>query len=61
MPFRLKNAPATFERGVKSIISKHLLKNFLNYFDDIVVFSNTFPGACKSLASFIGSPEDREY
>ena len=42
MPFGLRNAPATFERAVKSVIRKHNLKNVVNYFDDIVVFSDTF-------------------
>lgn len=39
MPFGLKNAPATFQRTIKMIIQKHRLRNTLNYFDDIIIFS----------------------
>lgn len=42
MPFGLKNAPATFQRAMKSVIQRHHLKNVVNYFDDIVVHTTTF-------------------
>ena len=42
MPFGLKNAPATFQRTIKTIIRKHNLKNVLNYFDDPIIYSDTF-------------------
>lgn len=42
MPFGLKNAPATFQRAMKTIIAKHNLRNVVNYFDDIVVHAPTF-------------------
>lgn len=42
MPFGLKNAPATFQRVIRQIIFKYKLRNVENYFDDIIVFSETF-------------------
>ena len=43
MPFGLKNAPSTFQRIIKGIISKYKLKNCAgNYFDDIIIRSGTY-------------------
>lgn len=42
MPFPLRNAPTTFQRAIKSVLKKYCLKNVVNYFDDIVVHSETF-------------------
>lgn len=53
MPFGLRNAPATFERAVKSILTKHRLTHVTNYFDDIVVYSDTFPDHLKHLEAVL--------
>lgn len=42
MPFGLRNAPATFQRAIKSVVKENGIKNVGNYFDDIVVHSETF-------------------
>ena len=42
MPFGLKNAPATFQRVLRQLILKYNLTNVENYFDDIIIFSDTF-------------------
>lgn len=40
MPFGYKNAPAIFQRAVRSMIEKHKLSRFChNYIDDIIVYS----------------------
>lgn len=53
MPFGLKNAPATFERAMKSIIAKHQLTNVNNYFDDVVVYSETFDDHIRHLEALL--------
>jgi len=42
MPFGLKNAPMCFQRILQRIIAKYQLTNTLNYFDDIIIYSDTF-------------------
>jgi RNase H-like domain found in reverse transcriptase/Reverse transcriptase (RNA-dependent DNA polymerase) len=41
MPFRLRNAPATFQRTVDIVLSGLRWKTCLVYLDDIIVFSNS--------------------
>lgn len=55
MPFGLRNAPATFERAVKSILAKHRLAHVTNYFDDIVVYSDTFSDHLKHLDAVLNA------
>lgn len=38
----LRNPPATFQRAIKYVLQNHYPKNVVNYFDDIVVHSETF-------------------
>ena len=38
MPFGLKNAPATFQRMMDTVLRKYLHKFYFVYMDDIVVF-----------------------
>lgn len=43
LPFGLKSSPAIFQRILSNIIRRHHLQDFyLNYIDDILVFSQTF-------------------
>ena len=42
MPYGLKNAPATFQRAMNTILTPVLGKHTLAYLDDIIVFSSTF-------------------
>ena len=41
MPFRLKNAPVTFQRMMSSILKDHINKKCLLYLDDIIVFGTS--------------------
>lgn len=44
LPFGLKTAPATFQRILSNILRKYKLHDFaVNYIDDILIFSKTFP------------------
>ena len=42
MPFRLSNAPVTFQRLMESCLGDMNMQSFLIYLDDIVLFSQTF-------------------
>jgi len=41
VPFGLKNAPMCFQRAISRVFRKHNLTNTLNYFDDVIVYSDT--------------------
>lgn len=41
MPFRVCNAPATFQRAVDILSSRFQWRSFLFYLDDIIVFSSS--------------------
>jgi len=41
MPFRLKNAGATYQRAMNVIFNKHILKTVECYVDDIAVKNRT--------------------
>jgi len=41
MPFRLKNAPATFQHFINDVLSDYLDDFVISYIDDILIFSNT--------------------
>ena len=53
MPFGLKNAPACFQRVMKTILRKHQLNHVTNYFDDNIIFSNDFTDHLKHLSSVL--------
>lgn len=59
MPFGLKNAPATFQRVIRQIIFKYQLKNVENYFDDIIVFSETFEEHIRNLEQLLQACQSR--
>ena len=41
MPFRLTNAPATFQQLMQSCLGNLDLESYIIYLDDIIVFSKT--------------------
>lgn len=41
LPFGYKNSPAIFQRAIRQILHKYQINFALNYFDDIIVFSNS--------------------
>ena len=42
MPYGLRNAPATFQRAMNTILNPVLGKHALAYLDDIIIFSSSF-------------------
>ena len=42
MPFGLKNAPATFQRTLQTVLGKLLYNGAINYLDDIIIYSKTY-------------------
>ena len=51
MPFRLCNAPATFQRLMERCIGDFNLRFCLIYLDDIIIYSSTFEEDLKRLES----------
>ncbi|GFX38411.1 retrovirus-related Pol polyprotein from transposon 17.6 [Trichonephila clavipes] len=42
LPFGWKNSPAVFQRTIRQILQKYQLTFALNYFDDIIIFSQSW-------------------
>ena len=42
LPFGLKCAPSFFQRTISRLFQKYNLTNTLNYFDDVIIYSDTF-------------------
>lgn len=53
MPFGLRNAPATFERLMESVLFGLLWQTCLVYLDDIIVFSDTFESYIERLSKVL--------
>lgn len=53
MPFGLRNAPATFERLMESVLFALLWQTCLVYLDDIIVFSDTFESYIERLSKVL--------
>ena len=49
MPFRLTNAPATFQSCMNCIFNKQLCKYLIVFFDDILIYSKTWGEHLKHL------------
>lgn len=53
MPFGLKNAPATFQRLMDSVLRKHLGVRCFVYMDDIIVFSTSLQSHLQDIAKVL--------
>ena len=42
MPFRLMNAPASFQRFINEVLREHLNIFIITYLDDILIFSENY-------------------
>jgi hypothetical protein len=42
LPFGYKNAPSIFQGTIRRILTKHKIDFACNYFDDIIIFSNSY-------------------
>src|SRR4051812_30824083 len=49
MPFRLCNAPASFQRMMNEVFEDMIGKNLLVYIDDVTVYSETFKDYIRDL------------
>ena len=56
MPFGMKNAPATFQRVINSVISG--MEGFDAYIDDLVLYSGNWEDHIQLLRKFFGRLRD---
>lgn len=54
MPFGLKNAPATFQRLINTILSDFINKICVVYLDDILIFSTSFQEHISDIRKVLG-------
>jgi len=53
MPFRLYNAPATFERVMEQVLREFISKICLVYLDDVIIFGKTFEEMIQNLEKIL--------
>lgn len=58
MPFGLKNAPATFQRLMDTILRKHLGIRCFVYMDDIIIYSQNLETHLQDIAKVLRTLED---
>lgn len=58
MPFGLKNAPATFQRLMDSVLRKHLGIRCFVYMDDIIIFSSSLDEHIKDITKILQTLRD---
>ena len=58
MPFGMRTAPATFQRMMDTLLSRHIGQLCLVFFDDVIVFSRSFEEHMVSLATVLGCIRD---
>lgn len=58
MCFGLKNAPATFQRALDTILNKYIWKSLLVYLDDIIIFLKNNDHHLKDSEDVLSTPHD---
>lgn len=49
IPFSLCNAPATFERLMEEVLRDLILKTYLVYLDDVIIYGKSFTEMLENL------------
>jgi hypothetical protein len=60
-PFRLTNAPTTFQATMNELFHSYLQKNVLVFFDDISVYSKTWEEHMKPLGQVLSVLEENQF
>ena len=55
LSFGLRNAPATFQREIQSVLSQYPKKNVIVYFDDILIMEDSFEAHAKLVSKVLHS------
>lgn len=60
MPFGLTNAAATFQCVMNNLLQKYLRKSVLVFFDDILIYSNTWTNRLRHIQEVMGTLKEQK-